>query len=144
MLRAKTGVRRVFTLGRPGHCDKGRVQNLVATACGCPHTILLRLHLRVFVALHTSTALSPTCTNLHLLAAGRGSRSTQVPPIASAPPHGFFSGCWHPVEWANTLLGDGHTSSHVLRIAPWVAALLRRTAVLALQLQNHKGESLSH
>ena len=29
-------------------------------------------------------------------------------------------------------------------IAPWVAALLRRTAVLALQLQNHRGESLSH
>ena len=31
-LRAEMSVRRVFTLGHPGHCDKGRVQNLVATA----------------------------------------------------------------------------------------------------------------
>lgn len=36
------------------------------------------------------------------------------------------------------------TPLRTCRAAPWMATLLRRTAVLALQLQNHRGESLSH
>jgi hypothetical protein len=136
--RAKIGVAECLLLGIRGIVDEGRSQNLVAIAMAA-HT------LSSFAFRLRGNTQSPPSRRHRVdlrscAAAGRGSRSTQVPPIASAPPHGSSSGRWHPVEWASTLLGDERTSSHVPIWRRGSHRFSGRTAVLVLQLQNSKGE----
>ena len=133
----------VYSSGIRGIADEGRSQNLVAIAMAAHTLSSFAFGFQVFVATHTESAFSLTLRQSPLL------RCRQRLPIDAGPTDSIGAPAWL-LQWLLTPRRVGrHTARRWAHLfaralsAPWAATRLRRTAVLALQLQNHKGECLS-
>jgi hypothetical protein len=88
-------------LGYPGHCDKGRSQNLIAMCMAAQQ----QSHLQCLGGTTHRSSFSLDAASISTCRRQRLTIDAGHTDKHRRPRMALLSGCWHPVEWANALLG---------------------------------------